>query len=266
MRYSNKSMIVVGFLSNILVFGAYADDFKGPISICDDDAEWPPYTYNVRAADGNKTPDITGYSVELIRTIFDKKGIKNEIKLMPWARCVEELKTGKSYQMALNASYNADRAKVYNLSSKTYTMTNYYFYSKKHHPEGIAIKELADLKKYKVCGVNGYNYEPYGFKKGDMDQGAHDIGVLVSKIHEGRCDLFLEKYEVLKGFGAVGQNFFANTDFAASPVPGMAGTEFYMMMSKGYEQAEALKKAVNDGIAEMQASGELDKLLKKYIP
>jgi len=39
------------------------DDLKGKtISICDDGAEWPPYTYYKRV-DGKKSKEIIGFSV-----------------------------------------------------------------------------------------------------------------------------------------------------------------------------------------------------------
>ncbi|MFM8454141.1 MAG: hypothetical protein ACKOAD_04070 [Gammaproteobacteria bacterium] len=65
------------------------------------------------------------------------------------------------------------------------------------------------MKKYKACGINGYNYEPYGFAKGEVDQGAQNIGVIMTKIQNDQCDVFIEKYEVLSGFAAIGQNYLA---------------------------------------------------------
>jgi ABC-type amino acid transport substrate-binding protein len=58
----------------------------------------------------------------------------------------------------------------------------------------------------------------------------------------------------------------ADRDLVGKPVPGMASTEFHVMISRRYEHGEQLLKVVNDGIAEMEASKQLDRLLKKYIP
>lgn len=235
------------------------------VHICDDAAEWPPYTFYKRS-DGQATKELTGLSVDVVTVIFQKAGIDARIELLPWARCQKEVMDGTEYQLALNASYNETRAKAYYLSRPYYRTTNYYFYSKKVHPSGLRIDHLSDLHNYKVCGVFGYNYETYGLPPGSIDQGAYDFAALVAKTHAGRCDLFLEKYEVMAGFTAIGQPFLADMSLGHEPVPGMAPTEFYMMISRRATHAEELLKIINDGLGELEASGQMGRLAKKYLP
>lgn len=242
----------------------------GPLSgtkihICDDAGEWPPYIFH-RRADGQPTREIAGFSVDVITAIFNKAGIGLDIEFLPWTRCQRELAQGKPYQLALNASYNAERAQTYYLSRPYYRTTNYYFYSRKQHPAGLPIRGVADLKKYNICGLFGYNYETYGLPPGRVDQGAHDFTAVIAKVHAGRCDLFLEKYEVMAGFGVIGQPFLDDPRLGRAPVPGMARTPFYMLVSRQYAQAPALLKTINDGLADLESTGQLDRLLKKYMP
>lgn len=235
------------------------------IHICDDGAEWPPYTFYKRSG-GVATKELTGFAVDVVTAILQKAGIHADITLLPWARCQNELINGTDYQMALNASYNDTRARLYHLSRPYYRTTNYYFYSRKVHPTGLRIEQLPDLRQFKVCGLYGYNYETYGLPAGSIDQGSYDFPTLIAKIHAGRCDLFLEKYQVVAGFTAIGQPFLADTDLGHEPVPGMAATEFYMMISRHAAHADELLKTINDGLAELEASGQLGRLAKKYLP
>ncbi len=236
------------------------------INICDDEAEWPPYTYFKRTPSGKKTQQVVGFSVDLIHEIFDKEGIEFTIRLRPWARCLKKVETGKTYQMALNASYNKERAEKYYLSAPYYNTSNYYFYSKKNNPAGLDIKSLGDFKKYQVCGLLGYNYDPYGLPKGSIDQGAKKFPSLIAKLHAARCTLFFEKYEILAGFSVIGEKFLSDKNLGRAPIPGMSPANFYMIISKNYSHGQELKKIIDQGIARLKLSGKMDALLKKYIP
>jgi polar amino acid transport system substrate-binding protein len=263
-RYSTIAAALA--LTAIAPAASWANDLKDSVvHICEDGGEWPPYTYYHRI-NGKPTQLIRGYAVDVVDAIFAKAGITHTIELLPWARCQKEVEQGVAYQMALNASWNETRAKAYFLSRPYYRTTNYYFYSRRHHPDGLPIAGVDDLKKFRVCGLFGYNYETYGLAPGSVDQGTRDFAALIAKLHAGRCDLFLEKYEIMAGFTAIGQPYLADKDLAGMPVPGMASTQFYIMISRRHEHGEQLIKLVNDGLNEMESSKQLDKLLRKYVP
>lgn len=245
---------------------AQAGELKGSIvHLCEDGSEWPPYTYYQRV-NGKPTKVIEGFAVDVTDAIFKKAGIGYTIELLPWARCQKEIEQGTSFQMALNASYSDARAKTYHLSRAFYRTVNYYFYSRRNHPQGLTIDGVEDLKKYRVCGLYGYSYAAYGLPEGAIDQGAREFNTLILKLHAGRCDLFVEKYEVMVGFTVIGQPYLADKDLGAKPIPGMAPGEFHIMISRRYEHAEQLLKIVNEGLTELEASKQMGNLLKKYIP
>lgn len=233
------------------------------IRICDDGAEWPPYTYYQRV-EGQKTAEVTGYAVEVIRAIFEPRGIAFQVELLPWSRCLAEVETGINYQMLLNASYSEERAQKYYLSRAFYTTNSYYFYSKRQHPTGLTVPDKASLQNYKVCGILGYNYTAYGVTEID-DIGVTNYAVLLSKLHAGRCDLFLEKLEIMAGFTVTGENYLADPDLGYAPVPETAPAPFYMMFPRT-EQGLALRDLVDEGLAELEQTGSLQSLLKKYVP
>lgn len=244
----------------------HADEFsESVIKICDDGAEWPPYSYFDRSQ-GRKSDQVIGYSVDVIEAIFSKHELKFTVELLPWARCQEKVAAGDDYQLALNASYNLERDRTYHLLAPYYSMSNYYFYSLKNHPNGLDIDSVQDLKKYSVCGISGYNYATYNLSDSEVDQGTKDFPALISKLHKGRCDLFVEKYEILAGFAAIGVPFLSDKALGKAPIPGMASTPFYMMLSRNYRHKAKLKKILDNGLDEMKKSGQLQEILNRYIP
>ena len=232
------------------------------ISICDDDNEWPPYSYFQRK-DGVKTEKLSGYAIDVIDDIFSRHRIRYEINLIPWPRCVAVSTLGTNYHMVLNMSYSPERMKNYLLSRAYYSTTTYYYYSIRNSPNGLAIDGPADLRKYRVCGVQGFNYTNYGFAPGEVDQGAKDFTALISKVKLGRCALFLEKDEVMTAYGKIGKNYLADPDIAKAPVPGMKPTRFYFGISRKFARSEELRELIDGELLLMEENGRLAALWKK---
>jgi polar amino acid transport system substrate-binding protein len=264
-----KNVIQHGLVAVLGILGSslsYADPFVGEkIAICEDGAEWPPYTHYQRV-NGQATKEVVGFSVDVVNEIFKKHGIESKVDLIPWARCQAELLDGTTYQMALNASFNAKRDHDYLLVKPHYSIRSDYFYSKKNHPNALTINSVKDLQNYNVCGMLGYNYDEYGVKAVKLDQHSTDFSSMISKLYAGRCDLFIEKYEIMAGFKVTGQDFLADPNLGAAAIPGFPTSNFHMMISRKYPKAAALKEILEAGITEMEASGRLQELSKKYVP
>ncbi len=262
-----SKLIILVMVCLLYTMPICARDLSGKtINICDDGGEWPPYTFYKRTSSGKRTETVTGFSVDLIQKILTPRGISFNLELVPWKRCLKGVKNGRPFQMALNASFSRKRDEEYYLTRPYYHTTNYYFYSNKVHPKGLNITSVKDLQRHRVCGLLGYNYETYGFKEGAMDQGARSFPALINKLHENRCTLFLEKYEILVGFTTIGQPLLADPNLSRQPIPGMLPTRFYMLISKNTPFGKYLKELIDQSIEEMTASGELNRMLKTYIP
>lgn len=234
------------------------------IAICDDENEWPPYSYYERI-DGKKTPNLTGFSIDVVHYIFSRHNVNYTIDLIPWTRCMAVASLGKEYGMVLNLSYNAERNRRFLLSRPYYATTSYYYYSRRNFPKGLAIRGLADLKKHRFCGVQGYNYEGYGMAPGEVDQGARSFPALISKVKLGRCSFFVEKNEIMNGYAAIGKDYLADPDIVRAPIPGMKPDLFYFGISRHAEQAVQLRALIDAELQRMDASGKLDELLKKAM-
>jgi polar amino acid transport system substrate-binding protein len=234
------------------------------VAICDDENEWPPYSYYQRI-DGKKTAQLTGYAVAVVGEIFARHGVSYKIDLIPWPRCVAVVNIGKQYGMVLNLSHSLDREKTFLFSRPYYATTAYYYYSKRNYPQGLRINVAADIGKYRVCGVQGYNYDGYGVKSADVDRGAKDFTALITKIQLGRCALFMEKDEVMVAYAAIGKNYLRDPDIGKAPIPQMKPNLFYFGISKNGERAEELRSLINESLLHMENNGRLAELLRQAI-
>ncbi|WP_415896023.1 substrate-binding periplasmic protein [Neptuniibacter sp. PT34_22] len=244
------------------------------ISICDDGSEWPPFSYFERL-NGNKSEKIIGYSVDVIKEIFDKHSIKFTIKLPPWKRCLVEVDKGNQFQMLLSAGLSSERAKKYLLSRPYYTTTRYYFWSKKVHPNGLEVdtssekQAFLDLtEKYKMGLIHGYGtgaLEKAGVDLSKTDSGSKTQDALVRKLHAGRIDNFYSGFEVLSGLTLIGAtNAMNDPDLGYAPL-GSNKRKYQMMFTKNNPIGMKLKLLIDKELALMEASGRLDELLAPYM-
>lgn len=233
-----------------------APDFRGStVIVCDDQNEWPPYIYFERKGDGTRTGKVVGYSIAVIDAIFARHGIKRDLKMLPWARCVADLQDGTRAHLAMNLTRNAERDRILLFTRPYYSMHSHYFYSGRSFPKGLEIRTLADLQNYRTCGLKGYNYERLPVQ--NMDLGSKDYRSLVSKLHLGRCDVFLEQYEAMVGFGAVGQRHLDDPTLRHGRLPELQPAAFAMGISRKYPHAAALQALLDSELQRMERSGEL---------
>ena len=113
------AMLLLGCVSSF----AYAA-LPSSIKICDDGDEWPPFSYYQRD-DGTKTKQVVGYSVDYIQSILDKQKVAFSLELLPWKRCLADVKEG-ARAMLLSASRTPEREKDYLISKPYYAMTGIY--------------------------------------------------------------------------------------------------------------------------------------------
>jgi polar amino acid transport system substrate-binding protein len=235
------------------------------IDICDDAAEFPPYTFYKREGT-RKTQTVTGITYDVAATILARHKLKFRVQLIPWKRCEEEAKLGL-YAMTLSGAFSAKRAAAFYMIGPHSQVRHYYFYSRERHPDGLDIRNLADLRKYRICGINGYNSEAaYNLPNGFMDMGSTDFESLVNKILLGRCDLFLEGLEIMQGFSLVGHPFLEDLRLSGKPVPMSNPTaSFYFMVSRQHPLGSALAVLFKRELEQITESGELKAIRERYL-
>lgn len=236
---------------------------EGIVRVVDDAAGWPPYTF-LDQGEVAGSPELTGFSVDLVHRVLDRLGMECRIELLPWARALAALESG-GYDLALNCSWSEERARRFYLSRTIYTTTAHYFYSPGFHPDGLDVRSLADLGKYRAGGIRGYNYAIYGLAEGAVDTGSSDFGSLFAKLDLGRFDFFVEQYEVVAGLAYIGRDYVAEYGVRSARVPGLEPTGFHLMFPRT-ARGLWLRDLMDGQIAAMEADGELKALLEGYMP
>ncbi len=228
------------------------------ILVCGDGAGWPPYTYET------PTKSVAGYDVDILERILSKKNIASSVKMEPWKRCLKETEEG-SYHIATSSAFNEERNKTYLMTRHYYSMTPSYFYSKNRYPNGLDIKTAADLQKYRVCGLLGYNYANFGIPVEQIDTGTKKFEQLVEKTNRNRCDVFFARSESFITFAYLGVNFIEKYNLGYKSIPGSSREKFYLLISRNFKYAQELKKIIDDELDVLEPKGELDKMVAKSI-
>lgn len=243
-----------------------------PVRICDDDTEWPPYTYYPRVDGKPDKSRLTGAVVELLDEIFKINEMEYSIKLLPWKRCLNEVYRfgeNRKFEVFTDGSFSVERTNKYYLSTMIYTTHQGVFYSKKKYPNGVPMQKSSDLNHFKLCGVHGWNYEylytDYGVAKDKkIDTGAKNIHHALTKISKLRCDVLPNSLEPVYGGVAV-EKYTIPEDIASMPIPGVDPTTFHIFVSKSSPRAYELLTKINQAILILQHNGVSKKIFNKYF-
>ena len=231
---------------------------------CNDGGEWPPYFFYVRR-NGEATDELVGYDIDLLNRIMADNDIGIDIGLISWSRCQRQTEEGRESQITSSVAYSKERDQKYLLTDTYYTLSPHYFYHYANYPDGLRITRPEEVRNYRVCGLRGYNYTNFGIDVERMDNGSNTFTQVIEKTRRRRCDIFVARYEIFSGFARTGTNYIRVHNLGHAPIPGAPGDPFHMMISRNYEHGEELRRIVNAGLARMRASGEAERLLRRYI-
>jgi polar amino acid transport system substrate-binding protein len=232
---------------------------KQVIKVCGQIAEWPPYLYFKRSL-GVRTEEVVGYSAEYLNRVLARKGLSYTIDMLPWKRCMAEVENG-TYDMMTDTSNNAERARTYLVTKPYYALHLVYFYDKARQKP--LVQSAADLKKLRLCAVNGYNYVPFGLSNEQIDTGAQNLGQSFLKLKNNRCDAMPERLEIALGYKAIDVVDFDRLDIGFETVPGLPPSQFHMMVSRNVPYSNELLAVLNEGIDAI-AGGSAKELSDKY--
>ncbi len=258
-------LMVFSLLSPIQSTNANPAMEGSTITFCEDSDGFPPYLWAEKVNNSGLT-QARGFNAEVIEKVLAKHNMHALFIFIPWKRCLQNVKNNNGAQVALDMIYTEERATEYILTRHLFTTNAYFFYSRKHYPNGISIESPADLiKTGVVCGRFGSNYTGYGVNNDDVLRTAHSFKKLLQLLEVGRCDIFLARYEVLLGYKLLEEDLFSGIDLGCDLIPGIKPTKFHMGISRDYKFAEELNMLINAGISEMESSGELEQIMQKYL-
>lgn len=221
-------------------------EIPATLKVCDDIQEWPPYIYFKRIA-GEKTKEIQGASVDYLKKILDKKGISFSVELIPWEQCLADLKIGK-YDLLLNASFNAERNRSFLVTHAYYSLTPVYFYNKaRPRPQ---IEKIKDLKKYKLCGVKGYNYRSFWLEPDDFYVREESVPEALQRLQKNDCQVLPERLESVLGYKQLGKIDISEMGIDYVRAPEVEPITFHIMVSRSPSYAKELFLFLNQHVKE----------------
>jgi polar amino acid transport system substrate-binding protein len=239
-----------------------------PVQICDDSAEWPPYSFFPRAPSKAEQPVLTGAMIELVAHIFALVKMDYHITAIPWRRCLHEVATfdrSHTYEMAIEGTLNEERLKAYYITAPVYTTTGAYWYSKRKFPQGPAIHSPDDLKGYRLCGILGYNYTGYQIPPELVKSRPKTYQAAFTMVSLGRCDLFLSNIPTVVGKAKLGELTIPD-EVDGKRVPGLPSGTFHIFIAKSSPRAQALLAEINQAVLTLNYRGVTEEIFRKYLP
>lgn len=214
-------------------------------------AEFEPFEYH----DGDK---IVGIDVDISQKIADKLGVKLEITDIAFDSCIPSIQSGKADFTAAGMTATEDRKKNVDFSD-TYFNASQAIIVKKGDTK---IKSAKDLDG-KVVGVQtGTTGDTYCTnEKGENDIHVQEVkrynkGMdAVSDLATGRLDaVVIDNYPAEKLVAK-------NPDKVEKLSEPLTEEEYAIAVPKGSD----LKNTINEVLKDLKSSGELDKIISKYI-
>lgn len=216
------------------------------VFLCNDSGGWPPYFYPMGET-------WHGLDIKLIDNIFGSTDITYQVHPLPWKRCLESVKKGEDYQVALSASSNNLREKDYHISNKYYSLTPAYI-EKNAMFDNEEVKNIATLfkKDRKVCGMAGFNYSSF-FAGGNqhlitkLARDAKTFQQLLDQVKYGRCDVGLTRNETMLSLMSL-KLVDWDSELELKRLPGGEPENYFMLVSKNIEGSQWLLEILNRGI------------------
>lgn len=238
--------------------------FAGPaaaktFTACMEASDGPPLLYYAEPAPG-QAPRLTGFNAEVWPLVLAQLGHTLAVRGdLPFKRCLRAVSIGE-VDFALGVYRDEERARTLAFSAPFKTLTPQVFF---RADKPLKIQSMADLKRWRGCGMNGSSYAHYGLQPGDLDQGARSFRTLFEKLMTGRCDYVVEELEVVQQLEINKRDYLATPGLAHAPVPGAVAPARHIVARLGSEAA-ALLPAMDDAYARLVRQGEVQKIWRRH--
>lgn len=203
-----------------------------------------------------KDGKLTGIDMDLLNTIAKDQGFNVEIRSLGFSAALQALSSNQVDGVIAGMSITDERKEIYDFSEPYFESGIQMAVDR----DDEAVKGYEDLKGKTVVAKTGSEGETYaksianeyGFKVKSLDQSA----TMYESVKAGSAVAVFDDYPVL-AYG-IAQNNGLKT--VTDKVP---GGSYGFAVNKG--ENTALLAAFNDGLAELKANGEYDKILNTYL-
>ncbi|WP_374355495.1 substrate-binding periplasmic protein [Chitinimonas sp.] len=236
------------------------------LQACVADVMMAPFAY--WKLDPRKPAEPVGLAIDVLNAVSNRLKLPAaKVSVLPWRRCLQMMESAQ-IDLALNVPTGQLSKLDFQLSEPYYTVHSWYFYSNRVHRNGLKINSAADWRRWRVCGLQGYSLQAYGIDAAMVDSGSHDFRSLLGKLKTNRCDLFIEKREVIAGLylidPALGTLLF-DPEIDHAPVPDDPDSDLRFAFSRKSMRMNGLRGQFDQQIQAMKQSGEIERLMARYI-
>jgi ABC-type amino acid transport substrate-binding protein len=215
--------------------------------------EWAPYI-------GQDLPEH-GYVHVLVTRAFALSGYDAQIRFYPWARALLLAREGKVAGL-MPEYYDASRTNEFAYSD-AFPGGSVGFYARRDRqlkiPPSLATKPAAALQMLKHLRfgvVRGYlNAPAFDTAPGLMREAARDDLTNLRKLYHGRVDaIVIDKHVAEHLLRTAVPEFAGELEYLE---PALAQHSLYVAFSRTAPDHEALRRAFNKGLEQLELSGEL---------
>lgn len=194
-----------------------------------------------------------GIDVDLFKLIAAEYGFELEFRFTPWDKALQNLRDGE-VDLLLSTLYTEERD-----SSFDFTIPYNEDYYVIFVPRNSDVKQLSDLSDKHIMALKGDASIARFIKPMALFSNTTMVNSLpdaIKKLSAGKCDAVLSPYSI--GMEVIEANNIQNLGHVG---PSIFPILYRFAVKEG--DAQLLSK-LNDGIDIMKASGEIDRLLKKW--
>lgn len=215
------------------------------------DSTWPPMEYV------NQDKEIVGFSIDVLKAVGREAGFTPIFETTAWDGIFAGLASGKYEAIDSSVTINDKRKRIMDFSDPYFEVKQGVVVRK-----DSGIKSEADLKGKTAgaqIGTTGY----FAAKRmNDVTSRSYDeVGLAIEDLNNGRIDAVICDDAVAAGYALQNPNYkdkLALVFMLKSDKPEYLGFAF----PKGEKENIEL---VNKGLAKVRASGEYDKIFKKWF-
>lgn len=231
--------------------------FSGTPGFCADyhfvTLQFPPLEYE------NDKHGAEGAVVEIVRTIMGKMGHTIDIRVLPWTRAMQMVRTGKADGI-FTAYRNAEREKFLEYSEEDLMAQEIFFYKKKGSPFHFDGR-IASIHNARIGIVSTISYGQVfdQYRQFIRLDKANQLTHSFQKLAKGRIDLLPSSYHVaeytIKKMGIEHQ---------VERLPQMIESlPSYIAFSKKRD-LHSLREQFDEELRRMKTTGEYSQLLQKH--
>ena len=206
--------------------------------------ELPPYAYR----QGGK---ITGASVDIIKALFKEANIDYEIKMFPWKRAYETVKSESACIFPIQRSQ--EREVLFNWISPV-LITQTAFYAKDDGK--TQVRTLTDAQNLKIGTYRGSAVEEYLVGQGFKVESISKDSANANKLSSGRIDLWAAD--------TLSAPYFAKKSNITNLTEALVYFTTLRALACNTSVSKTTVTKLQDALQSIYKAGKVDKILAKY--